>query len=350
MSCERECPKRRARARRLSAGKVMSSGLRLSSNLFFRERKVPRNFMTGETSVVIPCYNSEEYLPEALESVRDQTRPVREVIVVDDGSETPVSPPAQWQGPPLRIVRTENRGLPAARNLGASLATSRFIALLDADDAWAPEKIEMQEAALNARPDNIAVFTQRSEKPGWPACEPVPYPPVDATDNDLWASLWRRNFIAPSSLMVRLDAMLQAGGFDESLRSCEDWEFWFRLLKAGRFVQVPRVLCYRRMHPEQMTKNAGEMALHRRRVRLLIMRDHGERLAAAGISVSQQREQAREEYRQDILMTYFQRRLPTARRLFWDYLSHYPGDAEVFRYALFSLLPGPLLQMLRGRT
>jgi glycosyltransferase involved in cell wall biosynthesis len=97
--------------------------------------------MTGRTSVIIPCFNIQVYLPEALESVCNQTRAVREIILVDDGSKEPVRPPSDWEGPPLRIIRTENRGPAAARNLGISLAAGTFIAFLDADDAWAPAKV-----------------------------------------------------------------------------------------------------------------------------------------------------------------------------------------------------------------
>src|SRR4029453_2787046 len=106
------------------------------------------SFMIGQTSVVIPCHNYEGYLAEAIESVYAQTRCVGEIIVVDDGSTRPVQPKSTRDGIAVRIIRTENRGVSAARNLGVSLANGAFIAFLDADDAWAPTKIEMQEEAL----------------------------------------------------------------------------------------------------------------------------------------------------------------------------------------------------------
>jgi teichuronic acid biosynthesis glycosyltransferase TuaG len=306
--------------------------------------------MIGQTSVIIPCYNRHEYLEETLKSVRSQTRPVREIIVVDDGSTTPVQAPREWDGPPLRIVRTENRGVSAARNFGISLATGNFIAFLDSDDAWAPTKIEMQEDALSSSSDCVAVFTHRTEKPGWRPCPATEYPPPDASDDLFWRCLWKQNFITVSSVMVRRETLLRVGGFNENLRYCEDLELWFRLLRAGRFAQISLPLSYRRIHPGQMTTNFDEIAVHRRKWRLIVMREHGMRLAAAGISVADQNEEARREYREDLVILYFQRRLSTVRPLLWAYLLRYPGDRRMLKYAFLSALPARLLTFLRDSS
>src|SRR5947209_3996364 len=100
--------------------------------------------MTSRTSVIIPCYNAASYLMEALESARTQTIPPLEIVVVDDGSTVPVELPAQWQGPPITLLRTPNRGQAAARNLAATHCHGEFIAFLDADDLWLPGKLEAQ--------------------------------------------------------------------------------------------------------------------------------------------------------------------------------------------------------------
>jgi glycosyltransferase involved in cell wall biosynthesis len=303
--------------------------------------------MVAQTSVIIPCYNRDAYIGEALESVRDQTRSVREIIVVDDGSTTTIPIPRGWDGPPLRVVRTENRGVSAARNRGIALATGSLIAFLDSDDAWAPTKIEMQEQVLSSRSDCVAAFTHRIEKPGWPACPPIEYPLPDASDDLFWRCLWKENFITLSSIMVRRETLLRVGAFKEDLRYCEDRELWFRLLTAGRFVQVNLPLSYRRIHPYQMTSNLDEITVYRRKWRLIVMREHGTRLAAAGISAVDQNEQARKEYREDLLILYFRRRLSTVRPLLWAYMLRYPGDCRVLKYAFLSALPARLLTFLR---
>src|SRR5262245_4095228 len=192
--------------------------------------------MTAQTSVIIPCYNGQAYLDEALETVRSQTRPAREVIVIDDGSRIPIQSPSAWDGRPLRIIRTPNQGLPSARNVGLSLATGSLVALLDVGDAWHPKKLETQEDALGATPGAVVSFTRCSQKPGWLPCPRFPYPAPDATTSEFWRALWQANFISPSSTLMRRDAIMSVGGFNRKMRYCEDWECWFRLLSKGPFV------------------------------------------------------------------------------------------------------------------
>lgn len=305
--------------------------------------------MTGQTSVIIPCYNHEAYLGEAIESVYTQTRAVREIIVVDDGSTTPVASAPFWKGLRVQVIRTKNRGVSAARNLGVSLASGTFVAFLDADDAWAPSKIEAQEDALHTNPDLVAVFTRHTEKPGWAPCPPTTYPPVDASSDEFLLHLWKWNFIALPSVMVRRQTFLRVGGFNEHLRCSEDWELWVRLSTAGRFGQVPLPLCYRRIHSQQMTKNLDQIVIYHRRCRTLLMREYGDRIAAAGITLCEQEQFAQREYREHLLMLYFKRRLSTARRLLWDYVLQYPSDSSILKYAFLSFLPRPFFVLVRDR-
>ena len=123
--------------------------------------------MMATTSVIIPCYNGERYLPAALESVRTQTVPVLEIIVVDDGSAVPVHAPEGWSGLPLRLYRTPNRGQAAARNLAMANAEGEFFAFLDVDDMWHPRKMEEQEKVLRANPEAVGCYTRCVEEPGF---------------------------------------------------------------------------------------------------------------------------------------------------------------------------------------
>jgi glycosyltransferase involved in cell wall biosynthesis len=307
------------------------------------------NSMLKRTSVIIPCYNGEAYLGEALESVCSQTRAAREIIVVDDGSTRPIQRPTGWTDPPLRIVRTQNRGLPAARNLAISLASGEFVALLDADDAWHVKKIELQEDALVGNPGAVASFTQITEKPGWLPGPVIPYPDPNATINELMVSLWRRNFMTPSTMMIRRQSVLDCGGFDERLRFYEDWEFWFRLLGKGAIIQVPQPLCYYRRHPNQMTKDAYRMTKYFRQALIRIIEHNGTRLELAGIRRSEQLDTLRQDYRSRVLLLFFQRHLWAARLLLWKHLFAHPGDLELAKYALLSFLPRWLLIRLRDQ-
>ncbi|MEX0585106.1 MAG: glycosyltransferase family 2 protein, partial [Pirellulales bacterium] len=100
-------------------------------------------------SVVIPAYNAEECVARAIESVLAQTRPVQEVIVVDDGSRDRTAAVAARFGASIRILRQPNGGPAAARNHGVRESRSAWIAFLDADDAWLEQKIERQAAQLD---------------------------------------------------------------------------------------------------------------------------------------------------------------------------------------------------------
>jgi glycosyltransferase involved in cell wall biosynthesis len=299
-------------------------------------------------SVVIPTYNCSRYLAEALESVFAQTYPVHEVIIVDDGSTDAIEKVIRPFRGRVTYIRQDNKGASVARNLGLAQASGSFIALLDADDVWLPRKLGAQIDALVRYPEATASFTPVTEKDGWAPCEKAICPPADVSNDAFWMRLWSGNFIQPSTVIMRHEAVQAAGLFDEGIRFCEDWEYWFRLLKLGPFVQIPEALCYYRAHPNQMTRNAYFEAVYLRKARLRIIADHGARLEAAGVPCSQQVRQVQERYRQEILGTYFRRQLGGARRLLWAYLVQHPGDFEVFKYAILSLMPRSLLVKLRG--
>jgi glycosyltransferase involved in cell wall biosynthesis len=295
------------------------------------------------TSVVIPCYNVKDYLPEALASVRRQTLPVKEIILIDDGSAVPLTLPTNWNGPELKLVRTENRGLPAARNLGLSHCTGDLVAFLDADDVWLPGKIEAQTRALEARPDAVASYTRCKETPGFFGFGP--YPPPDVSDDEFLLVLWYNLFFPPSSVAVRRDALLQVGGFREDLGNGEDIELWLRLLEVGSFVQVPEPLCLYRQHSQQFTTNLHKKMFGSKQARAAMIARHADRLIRAGVP----RDRLWDSYRNDVLLVYYRRQFKAARRLLWDYWRDHPADLRMLAYALVSLLPEGLVKRLRGR-
>ncbi len=295
------------------------------------------------TSVVIPCYNFQDYLPEALASVRRQTLPVKEVILIDDGSIVPIVPPADWNGPPLRLVRTENRGLPAARNLGVTHCTGDIVAFLDADDVWLPGKVEAQTRALEARPEAVASYTRCEERPGFFGFGP--YPPPDVSDDEFLLVLWYNLFYPPSAVAVRRDALTAVGGFREDLGNGEDIELWLRLLESGSLAQVPEPLCLYRQHDQQFTKNIAKKLFGSKQSRAAMIARHADRLVRAGVP----RSRLWDAYRNDVLLVYYRRQFRAARRLLWDYWRDHPADLRMLTYALVSLLPEGLVKRLRGR-
>ena len=178
-------------------------------------------------SIIIPCFDHGAYLEEALASVFEQTFPYFEVIVVDDGSEDPatiaVLDSLQW--PRTRVIRQENRGLPAARNAGMRVARAPYVVPLDADDQLAPDFLAELVNAIDRKPeaalahcwaelfDEIhALFITR------------PFNPYQ---------LLLSNPIIGCAV-IRRSAWEEVGGYDETmLGGHEDWELWIRLFKAG---------------------------------------------------------------------------------------------------------------------
>lgn len=299
--------------------------------------------MTPRTSVVIPCFKAQADLLQALESIARQTRPVREVIIVDDGSPTPMELPAKWTGPPLHLIRTPNGGIGAARNVGIRHATGSILAFLDADDSWHPNKVQRQEDAFDADPSAAASFTRCARGPGLFGFGP--YPPLDVTEDEFLLVLWYGSFFPPSSVAVRRAALDRAGAFRERMGNGEDVELFVRLLSIGRFAQVPEELTYYRVHPQQFTADPIRKVLGFKDARLAMLELHADRLVRCGIP----RHRLWDAYRNDVLLVYYRRDFSAARRLLWNYWKDHPADVRVLSYAILTMIPAGVVTRLRGR-
>jgi glycosyltransferase involved in cell wall biosynthesis len=198
-------------------------------------------------SVVIPAYNAARFLPLCLPSVFAQTYKPEEVIVVDDGSTDNTAEVAAELG--ARVIRRENGGISAARNTGIQNASCEWIALLDADDSWAPEKLERQAACI--QPDTILVYTGvRFFDDNGSRGEHLAIDPARASK-----MMRYRNPIAQSTVLVKREAILRAGGFRDNIRACEDWELWVRLQRLGKFEAVADPLINYYVYPGSLSAN-----------------------------------------------------------------------------------------------
>jgi glycosyltransferase involved in cell wall biosynthesis len=202
-------------------------------------------------SVVIPAYNAACFLPRCLESVSMQTLKPDEVIVVDDGSTDDTAEVAIALG--AKVIRRVNGGISAARNTGIQNALCDWIALLDADDLWAPQKLERQVACI--RPETVLVYTgARLFDDKGSRGESRAIDPTKATK-----MLRYCNPIIPSSVLVWRGAAMRGGGFREDIRTCEDWEMWVRLLKLGQFGAVTEPLTEYYLHAESLSADPEAM-------------------------------------------------------------------------------------------
>lgn len=299
--------------------------------------------MSGRTSVVIPCYKEAGYLPQALDSVARQISKAKEVIVIDDGSPQPIAKPNNWDGPPLRWLRTPNRGLGSARNTGIAVAEGEFVAFLDADDFWDERKLEMQESLLDTYPEAVACYTRCRRHAGFFAFGP--YPAETEKKNQLAKRLWYAQFFPPSSVLARLNEIRKANGFREGLRNGEDLDFWFRLFEHGEIYGVPEELTWYRIHENQITQDPVRRVMGSRETRREIIERFSHRLVAAGIAESK----FWDAYRQEILSVYFRRDFRSSRIMIADYLRRHPTDLPMFKYLLVSLLPEKIVRSIRGQ-
>jgi peptidoglycan/xylan/chitin deacetylase (PgdA/CDA1 family)/GT2 family glycosyltransferase len=212
--------------------------------------------MPIEVSVVVPAYNAADTLADALQSLVVQTHVDWEAIVVDDGSTDGTAEIAagfRERDPRFRTLRQVRSGAGAARNLGVGVARFDWLLFLDADDWLAPEALEKTTAALASSTDLDAAYGGwvRVAPNGERIDEPWPGPAV------LFPTLARSGAFPIHSCVVRRGLVQEVGGFDPELRTCEDWDLWQRLARAGaRFHMVPEPLAYYRMRPGSRTTNA----------------------------------------------------------------------------------------------
>ena len=234
-------------------------------------------------SLIIPAYNAGRYLNETISSVLAQTYHAIEVIIIDDGStDDTATVLAQYKNKPrVRVIRQENKGVAAARNTALRVAKGEFIALLDADDIFLPNKIERQVAYLKSHPAcdvcycNILHFydgepekTFQLQQNYYSGVEVLPH-------------LVRSFFINPLSVVMRRSAVDRIGFFDERYRGPEDFDFFLRLAYAGAgFDHLPEVLAKYRMRRDSLSYNP-RAEIYRKKMGLQIVKELTARMTPA---------------------------------------------------------------------
>lgn len=199
-----------------------------------------------EVSVVIPAYNAAGFIEQTLDSVRAQTYRSWEVIVVDDGSTDGTHEVVErylaCHQLPGRCIRQENRKIAGARNTGIWAARGRYIALLDHDDLWYPEKLAVIMQEFGQHPDaDLVCHNETITREGRRLRATRNGPAVSQMYERL---LFSGNTLSPSASVFRKDKALAIGGFRENLEfnTVEDYDFWLRLSRTARFRFVERVL------------------------------------------------------------------------------------------------------------
>ncbi len=191
-------------------------------------------------SVLIPAYNAERYLGEAIDSVLDQTHRQVEIVVVDDGSEDETVAVARAYGDRIRLASQPNGGIGAARNHAVRLAQGGYLSFLDADDRFLPDKLERQLAALSQTPKLDMVFGHVREfvSPDLPAEEQAAFRPSPPAP-----------FVAPNAMLIRRESFDRVGPFLTDLRVGEGVDWYARATEAGlKGLTLPDIVLERRLH------------------------------------------------------------------------------------------------------
>lgn len=207
-------------------------------------------------SVVIPVFNAEKYLRQAICSALEQTLPPHEIIVVNDGSTDSSPMIASSFGSAVIYLSQQNHGLSATRNLAIARSTGDWIAFLDADDYWLPDKLARQGAMIQADPTIGLIYTGKTDLS------------LDGTTRDVaarppqWVTniLPVQNYIFPTTVLAKRSLLLEHP-FDASLKSSEEWWLFYSLSRITKFAAIAEPTAVYRVYPESLSNRNWKAVL-----------------------------------------------------------------------------------------
>jgi glycosyltransferase involved in cell wall biosynthesis len=303
-------------------------------------------------SVVIPCYNGEAFLGEALESVRAQTRQPDEILVVNDGSTDRTADIARAFGGVRLLENAVNMGPSVTRNRALFSVRNEIVAFIDADDLWLPHHLETMLGLLERYPDAGVAFSAVEffgDREGvWRASALPDSEPTDA----FWECL-RHNTVPQMSAVARHSALGLVGGWQQPSpvhRSAADYDVWLRLSLHTPFIAVHEITARYRWHPEQISQTLTDDQIasvyhSRRRVLYELGRDPADdRHAQVAAKI-------RQYWIEDYLQAFHARDMERTRILLEVRRSLFPEMELPSKIRLRSLVPGGLIRAvdaLRG--
>lgn len=215
----------------------------------------------AKVSVVIPAYNCERFIAAALDSVLAQTYQPSEIIVVDDGSRDGTAGVLRSYAGRIRCLYQENRGEPAARNLGVRHASGEFIAFLDGDDLWLPQKLQLQMDYFDTHPACALVYTDMKTFDEHGVIEEsvrerfnIIFP-----SGNIFPQLFRETLFGSGSVVCRRACLDRVGLFDEKLLNGSDYEMWLRIARHFEVGYIDQPVMMYRQHANMSTRTQGRL-------------------------------------------------------------------------------------------
>lgn len=309
-------------------------------------------------SAVVPTYNNAEYIADAINSILTQTHPVDEIIIIDDGStdntEAIIDAITKKTAHKITYIKQENQGPSSARNRGVEAANGDWLAFLDADDIWTPDKIALQVEALEREPllKLIAADMCEIDQQGKPLVESVlakhqllekfqalSGKPVPNALN----ALLTKNFIPTGTVLANRAIVIAAGGFNTHIRFGEDLELWAKIAADHPITCLPTVMMHRRQHDNNATQSTARMLEGLVDVMRSLKCWGAEKLARQNVNPDQLLANAL----CDLAYWHFsQCNYKQARKIFTSSLKEHVGK-RAFAYATICLLPEVLIKQLQ---
>lgn len=298
-------------------------------------------------SVLLPVYNGEKFLSEAIESVLQQTFMDFELLILDDGSidgSLAICQHFERIDRRVRVFHRENRGLVITLNEMIDMANGEILARMDADDICLPQRFERQVDFLRLHPDidvvgtSIIHINSAGQRIG-PIDNPLDHDSIEAL------LLNGHCAIAHPSVMVRAEAIIKAGGYREAFPCAQDFDLWLRMSEQGRLANIPDRLLLYRLHPGSISESKGqaqreaaERAAHEAWARRgMAGQFHSENLWRAGTDVRSQHEFAL-QYGWTAWSSGYR---STWRTYVWKAMRLAPLSIASWKLALYGLLTRP---------
>lgn len=207
-------------------------------------------------SVIIPAYNAQKTIETTIKSVLNQTWTDLELIIINDGStDQTLEVINRFDDPRLKVFSYPNGGVSASRNRGFARSSGAYVSFIDADDLWTPDKLEWQLKALKNEPEAAVAYswTDYIDKAG----NLVEQGERVTLSGNVYPELLVSYFLSSgSNALIKQEALVKVGGFDETLTGPEDWDLFIRLATCYPFVAVPRLgILYRICHNQSISTN-----------------------------------------------------------------------------------------------